>query len=63
MGGGMYELRTKKIFVGGLPHNLTDLQFREYFDKFGEVTDCIIMQDKDTQKPRGNLNKIQYIYI
>ena len=40
-------LDEKKIFVGGLPHNLTDMQFELYFTKFGRVTDAII------KKPRG----------
>jgi RNA-binding protein Musashi len=28
-------------------------EFKDYFNKFGRVTDCVIMKDKDTQKPRG----------
>lgn len=43
----------KKIFVGGLPHNLEEEHFRQYFLRFGEMDDCVIMRDKRTQKPRG----------
>ncbi|KAI3806094.1 hypothetical protein L1987_21986 [Smallanthus sonchifolius] len=35
--GGNY--RTKKIFVGGLPSTLTEEQFRQYFESYGDVTD------------------------
>jgi RNA-binding protein Musashi len=45
--------RTTKIFVGGLPHNLDKEEFREYFEEFGEISDCVIMLDRETQKPRG----------
>lgn len=49
-----YQLpRTTKIFVGGLPHNLDKEEFREYFEEFGEIADCVIMLDRETQKPRG----------
>ncbi|KAJ6678953.1 NUCLEOTIDE-BINDING ALPHA-BETA PLAIT DOMAIN-CONTAINING PROTEIN-RELATED [Salix purpurea] len=44
--------RTKKIFVGGLSSNLTDEQFRNYFEKFGRTTDAIVMQDS-LKNPRG----------
>ncbi|KAG5230778.1 RNA-binding protein [Salix suchowensis] len=43
---------TKKIFVGGLSSNLTDEQFRNYFEKFGRTTDAIVMQDS-LKNPRG----------
>ncbi|KAF9668446.1 hypothetical protein SADUNF_Sadunf14G0004400 [Salix dunnii] len=44
--------RTKKIFVGGLSSNLTDEQFRNYFEKFGRTIDAIVMQDS-LKNPRG----------
>lgn len=43
----------RKIFVGGLPHNLGDDEFRKYFIQFGEIEDCAILKDKRTGKPRG----------
>ena len=36
----------RKIFVGGLPHNLEQSQFREYFSQFGTLEDCVIVKDK-----------------
>lgn len=34
----------KKIFVGGLNYQTTDEGFRAFFNKFGEVTDAVIMR-------------------
>ncbi|XP_058094776.1 heterogeneous nuclear ribonucleoprotein 1-like [Magnolia sinica] len=50
-GGG--NIKTKKIFVGGLPPTLTDDGFRQYFENYGQVTDVVIMYDQNTQRPRG----------
>jgi RNA recognition motif-containing protein len=47
------SLQLRKIFVGGLPHNLPLDIFRNYFDQFGKLDDCLILQDKRTNKPRG----------
>ncbi|KAH9602058.1 hypothetical protein KSS87_006996 [Heliosperma pusillum] len=52
-GGVSGNIRTKKIFVGGLPPSLTDDGFRQYFEGFGHVTDVVIMYDQNTQRPRG----------
>ncbi|CEM32238.1 unnamed protein product [Vitrella brassicaformis CCMP3155] len=46
------SFRTEKIFVGGLP-DLTEDEFRSYFENFGKVVDAVLMKDRDTQKPRG----------
>ena len=43
----------RKIFVGGLPHNLSDDEFRQYFSSYGDIEDCAILKDKRTGKPRG----------
>lgn len=46
-------IRTKKIFVGGLPSSITESDFKEYFDQFGTITDVVVMYDHNTQRPRG----------
>nr|XP_043636280.1 heterogeneous nuclear ribonucleoprotein 1-like [Erigeron canadensis]XP_043636281.1 heterogeneous nuclear ribonucleoprotein 1-like [Erigeron canadensis] len=51
--GGTGNYRTKKIFVGGLPSTLTEEQFRQYFESYGDVTDVVIMFDQNTNRPRG----------
>nr|XP_010907705.1 heterogeneous nuclear ribonucleoprotein 1 isoform X1 [Elaeis guineensis]XP_019702544.1 heterogeneous nuclear ribonucleoprotein 1 isoform X1 [Elaeis guineensis] len=45
--------RTKKIFVGGLPSNITESDFKMYFEQFGNITDVVVMYDHNTQRPRG----------
>ncbi|KAI4303965.1 hypothetical protein MLD38_039541 [Melastoma candidum] len=52
-GSGGGEIKTKKIFVGGLPPTLTEDEFRQYFETYGNVTDVVIMYDQATQRPRG----------
>ncbi|KAI4318148.1 hypothetical protein L6164_025952 [Bauhinia variegata] len=47
------NIRTKKIFVGGLPATLTEEKFREYFEAYGHVTDVVVMYDQNTGRPRG----------
>ncbi|CAL0328424.1 unnamed protein product [Lupinus luteus] len=47
------NIRTKKIFVGGLPPTLTEEKFREYFEAYGQVTDVVVMYDQNTGRPRG----------
>ncbi|KAI3460980.1 hypothetical protein Pfo_017643 [Paulownia fortunei] len=51
--GGSENLKTKKIFVGGLPSTLTEEEFREYFQDYDNVTDVVIMYDQNTGRPRG----------
>ncbi|PIA36280.1 hypothetical protein AQUCO_03400288v1 [Aquilegia coerulea] len=51
--GGGSNLKTKKIFVGGLPPTLTEEGFRQYFESYGIVTDVVVMFDQTTQRPRG----------
>ncbi|GMI63795.1 hypothetical protein like AT3G07810 [Hibiscus trionum] len=45
--------RTKKIFVGGLASTVTEVDFKNYFDQFGKITDVVVMYDHNTQRPRG----------
>ncbi|KAF9625604.1 hypothetical protein IFM89_024377 [Coptis chinensis] len=45
--------RTKKIFVGGLASTVTESDLKKYFDKFGTITDVVVMYDHNTQRPRG----------
>lgn len=47
------ETTTKKLFVGGIKDGLTEQNLREHFGKYGNIEDCVIMKDKETQKLRG----------
>ncbi|CAN6573508.1 unnamed protein product [Malus baccata var. baccata] len=42
-----------KLFVGGVSWETTEENFSNYFSKYGEIVDSVIMIDKHTGKPRG----------
>ncbi|GLT94225.1 hypothetical protein SLE2022_119780 [Rubroshorea leprosula] len=42
-----------KIFIGGLAKDTTLEQFTKYFERYGEITDYVIMKDRHTGRPRG----------
>ncbi|ESW22924.1 hypothetical protein PHAVU_004G006700 [Phaseolus vulgaris] len=50
---GSKDFRTKKIFVGGIPSNVTEDEFRDFFTRYGEVKDHQIMRDHSTNRSRG----------
>ncbi|KAI9198660.1 hypothetical protein LWI28_019955 [Acer negundo] len=45
---GVGNLKTKKIFVGGLRPTLIEDGFCQYFESYGHVTDVVV-----TQRPQG----------
>eukprot|EP00826_Nyctotherus_ovalis_P005190 TRINITY_DN11165_c0_g3_i2.p1 TRINITY_DN11165_c0_g3~~TRINITY_DN11165_c0_g3_i2.p1 ORF type:complete len:306 (-),score=68.33 TRINITY_DN11165_c0_g3_i2:125-1042(-) len=47
------SFHTRKIFVGGLPHELPEKAFTKYFAKYGTVVHGLIMRDRDSGKSRG----------
>merc|ERR1712137_853337 len=44
---------SNKVFVGGLSAKVSMKIFNEFFRKFGEISDSVIMLDKETQRSRG----------
>ncbi|KAJ1259621.1 hypothetical protein BS78_10G169400 [Paspalum vaginatum] len=42
-----------KIFVGGVAWETTEETFTKHFQKYGAITDSVIMKDKHTRMPRG----------
>ena len=43
----------KKLFVGGLNWKTTDEGLREAFERFGEVAEAKVIQDRETGRSRG----------
>ncbi|KAI1732422.1 RNA recognition motif domain-containing protein [Ditylenchus destructor] len=50
-GEGPAQLR--KLFIGGLNHETTDEQLKEYYSQWGQVVDCIVIRDPTTKQSRG----------
>ncbi|GAA94320.1 uncharacterized protein L969DRAFT_96542 [Mixia osmundae IAM 14324] len=44
---------SQKLFVGGLAWATTDDSLFSAFSQYGEVTDCIVMKDRETGRSRG----------
>jgi RNA-binding protein Musashi len=42
-----------KVFVGGLRGHITTEDLKNYFEKFGTITDVVVMREPFTQRPRG----------
>ncbi len=42
-----------KIFVGGIHHSVTEMEFKDFFSAFGRVASAQIMYDKTTGRSRG----------
>ena len=45
--------RTNKIFVGGVAPETQEADFRSHFERFGRLSDAIIMVDHNTNRSRG----------
>ena len=43
----------RKVFVGGLNLKTTEETFKDHFNQFGELVDCVVMTDPYTKKSRG----------
>ncbi|MBN2689428.1 MAG: RNA-binding protein [Gammaproteobacteria bacterium] len=42
-----------KIYVGNLSFDTTDADFMQLFAQFGEVTDSVLIRDRDTKRLKG----------
>ena len=41
------------MFIGGLSYHTTDDGLKDYFAKYGEITDVVVMKDPNTRRSRG----------
>uniref|UniRef100_A0A8D0UNE8 RRM domain-containing protein n=1 Tax=Sus scrofa TaxID=9823 RepID=A0A8D0UNE8_PIG len=48
--GSHQQLR--KLFIGGLSFETTDGSLREHFEKWGTLTDYVVMRDPQTKRSR-----------
>lgn len=42
-----------KVFLGGLPANVTETDLRSFFTRYGKVMEVVIMYDQEKKKSRG----------
>lgn len=42
-----------KMYVGNLPFSATELDVREHFSQWGDVTDVYLPMDRESGRPRG----------
>lgn len=47
------EADAGKLFIGGISWDTNEDRLREYFEKFGEVVEAVIMRDRATGRARG----------
>uniref|UniRef100_A0A0E0E751 RRM domain-containing protein n=1 Tax=Oryza meridionalis TaxID=40149 RepID=A0A0E0E751_9ORYZ len=52
-GGDGMNYASKKVFIGGLRDNITEEEFKTYFESFGTVTDVVVIYDSMTNRSRG----------
>uniref|UniRef100_A0A2R9A8Z9 RRM domain-containing protein n=1 Tax=Pan paniscus TaxID=9597 RepID=A0A2R9A8Z9_PANPA len=52
----------RKPFIGGLSFETIDDGLREHFEKWGTLTDCVVMRDPQTKCSRG-FGFVTYSYI
>lgn len=52
-GNGHRSCDANKVFVGGLRGNITKEHLQSYFEKFGIITDVVVICDGATQRSRG----------
>lgn len=42
-----------KVFVGSLPWSINNDSLKELFSQYGEVTEAVVIMDRETQKSKG----------
>ncbi|RMZ99202.1 heterogeneous nuclear ribonucleo A2 B1 -like protein [Brachionus plicatilis] len=47
------QATVKKLFVGGIRDTVNEEDLKTYFGSYGNVTDCVIMRDKEKNTSRG----------
>uniref|UniRef100_A0AAV2K3U2 RRM domain-containing protein n=1 Tax=Knipowitschia caucasica TaxID=637954 RepID=A0AAV2K3U2_KNICA len=45
--------QVRKLFIGGLSYETDEESLRAHFEKWGTLTDCVVMRDAGTKRSRG----------
>lgn len=45
--------QVRKLFIGGLSFETTEESLRAHFERWGTLTDCVVMRDSDSRRSRG----------
>jgi heterogeneous nuclear ribonucleoprotein A1/A3 len=51
--GGLSSEQLRKLSIAGLSFETTDGSLREHSEKWGTLTDCVVMSDPHTKRSRG----------
>lgn len=43
----------RKLFIGGLDYNTSEVVLKQHFERFGEVIDCVVMREPQSRRSRG----------
>lgn len=43
----------RKLFIGGLDYKTSEDTLKQHFEKFGDVTDCVVMREPQSKRSRG----------
>lgn len=46
-------MQQNKLYVGNLPWSMSDQELKDLFSEFGEVTEAIIIMDRQTNRSKG----------
>jgi RNA recognition motif-containing protein len=49
----MADTTYTKLFVGGLRWETTTEKLREHFSQFGEITEAVVIMDRQTSRSKG----------
>lgn len=46
-------MEKNKLFIGSLPWSITNDSLRELFAQFGEITDAVVITDRESGRSKG----------
>jgi RNA recognition motif-containing protein len=52
-GAAASSMRVDKVFLGGLAPSTFEDAVKDYFGQYGNIIDCIVMKDRETQRSKG----------